>query len=248
MSNRARLAVAILAAFAGALIAALVIFDGGDGPSCSSDSGNSGCGPIQPGSTTAAETSPAAITAGAEPKKPFEKVAPPVREADTKAAGPNQGKQATEEGPSGPAPTSDPQKQASAAVDAFLRDLDRGDATAICRAFDPGALNKVDFPKPGPNCPSTVEASLGYRDPRGLPVWKGSKPTGDISAQIDGDRARVTATVLTNYEDQRDSSVEDDVLYLRRIGERWILLKPSATFYRAIGVADVPLDAFKPPD
>ncbi len=245
MSSRLRLLVVVLAAFAGALIAALLIFGGGDGPSCSSDSGNSSCAPTQPVGTPA-ETPPANTTSR-KPNKPFEKAAPPVREADSKAAGPNRGRQAQQEGPSGPAPTSDPEKQASAAVNAFLSAINRGDGTAICRAFEPGALHLVDFPKPGSNCPSTIEASLGYRDPRGLPVWKSSKPTGDISARIEGDEARVTATILTTYADQRDPSVEDDVLYLRHVGNRWLLLKPSATFYRAIGIADVPLDAFRAP-
>ncbi|CAN5497567.1 hypothetical protein BH10ACT11_BH10ACT11_01520 [soil metagenome] len=239
MSNRSRIAVAVLAGFAGALIAALLIFDGDGVDGCD------GACTTERVSTPTVATNPATTTPEPKAGTPAERKA---ERTERKASGTKAGKQATEEGPSGPAPTSDPQKQAGAAVNAFLRDLDRRDATAICRAFDPGALNKVDFPKPGPNCPSTVEASLGYRDPRGLPVWKGSKPTGDISAQIDGDRARVTATVVTDYKDQRDPSVEDDVLYLQRIGERWILLKPSATFYRAIGVADVPLDAFKPPE
>jgi len=37
------------------------------------------------------------------------------------------------------------------------------------------------------------------------------------------------------------------VVYLRKVGGRWLIVKPSATFYRAIGAKDVPLIALTPP-
>ncbi len=37
------------------------------------------------------------------------------------------------------------------------------------------------------------------------------------------------------------------MIYLRRIGGRWRIAKPSATFYRAIGTRDVPIAALRPP-
>ena len=45
----------------------------------------------------------------------------------------------------------------------------------------------------------------------------------------------------------REPSIEDDVIYLRRVGGRWKIAKPSATFYRAIGARDVPIAALRAP-
>jgi hypothetical protein len=36
-------------------------------------------------------------------------------------------------------------------------------------------------------------------------------------------------------------------VYLRRSGGRWLIVKPSASFYRAIGAKDVPLSALTAP-
>lgn len=246
MSSRSRLLVTVFVAFAGALVAALVIFSGDDQDACGAYA--------RCESASELETTEANRAAAPSDEPPARQQGLKARPANPRAAkderkavGPKQGEQATDEGPSGPAPTTDPETQASNAVTGFLRDLDRHNGGAVCRAFAPGALDAIRFPQPGADCVRSVERSLGYRDPRGLPVWESSEPTGDISAQIVGDQARVTATVVTDYEDQRDPSVEDDVLYLRRSGNRWLLLKPSATFYRAIGIGDVPLEAFKPP-
>ena len=61
------------------------------------------------------------------------------------------------------------------------------------------------------------------------------------------DRARLTTTVTHHFSDRKYVSVEDDVIYLERIGGRWLLAKPSATFYRAVGYPQPPLRAFSPP-
>ena len=233
MRPRDKLIITVLLAFAGALIVALIV-SGGDDPDDVT---------LEVSSTS----SPAAETSGAEQDDAPPPKQPPVEAAETQAAGPDQGEQAQEEGPSGPAPSSDPEREASAAVTDFVAALDERNGDAVCSAFAPDSLAGVRFPKPAGSCAETMERSLGYRDPRGLPVWRDSRPTGDISARIDGDAARVTATIVTRYRGQRETTVEDDVLYLRNLDGRWLLLKPSATFYRAIGVGDIPLDAFRPP-
>lgn len=151
------------------------------------------------------------------------------------------------EGPSGPPPETDPERAAAAAFRAFVRALAERDADAVCAAFAPGALRGVGFPDPRGSCPDSVAASLGFRDRRGLPVWRTSRLGGPISVRVSGDEARVVATVVTRYADDREPSIEDDVAYLERRGERWLLLQPSATFYRAIGVAEVPPSALRPP-
>ena len=60
-------------------------------------------------------------------------------------------------------------------------------------------------------------------------------------------RARVTATVTHRFSDRKYVSVEDDVIYLEQVGGHWLLAKPSATLYRAVGYAQPPLRAFSPP-
>jgi len=61
------------------------------------------------------------------------------------------------------------------------------------------------------------------------------------------DRARITTTVTHRFSDRKYVSVEDDVIYAERVGGRWLLAKPSATFYRAVGYSQPPLRAFAPP-
>ena len=125
--------------------------------------------------------------------------------------------------------------------------LSERDGAAVCGAFVPGALDSIDFPREGLGCADRVQRSLGYRDPRGLPVWRDSRLGGAISAQVDGAAARVTVTVITTYAGDREPSVEDDLVYLARAGDGWLIVKPSATIYRAIGVAELPPGVISPP-
>ena len=64
---------------------------------------------------------------------------------------------------------------------------------------------------------------------------------------MDEDRARVTATVSHDFSDRPEPSVEEDVIYLDRVGDAWLVAKPSASFYRAIGYPEPPLRALTPP-
>jgi len=64
---------------------------------------------------------------------------------------------------------------------------------------------------------------------------------------IDGSDARVVATIVTHFAGDREPSVEDDLIYLRNEGGRWLVVKPSATLYRAIGVGDIPPQVLAPP-
>ena len=151
------------------------------------------------------------------------------------------------EGPSGPAPSSDPERQAAAVLRAYVRAMNAGNGARLCRLFEPGALDGFDFPRDRGSCARSAEASLGYRDPRGLPEWRRSEVTDAVSAEVTGDAARVVATVFTIYRDVREPSIEDDILYLRADGGRWLIVKPSATLYRAVGIADVPPSVISPP-
>ncbi len=71
--------------------------------------------------------------------------------------------------------------------------------------------------------------------------------TDAVSAQVDGDSAKVVATVFTVYADVREPTIEDDIIYLARSGDRWLVAKPSLTLHRAIGDADPPPSVLTPP-
>ena len=60
--------------------------------------------------------------------------------------------------------------------------------------------------------------------------------------------ARVTATVVTEFADRDQPSIEDDVIYLVELGGEWLIAKPSSTLYRAVGKPEVPPEAIAPPD
>lgn len=158
--------------------------------------------------------------------------------------------------PPGPAETAtaDPrvnelERRAAATVRAYVRAIDERDGARVCALLAPGTIDQVELPRPRGTCAAALDASFGYRDPRGLPVWSGSQATGVRVAELDGDgrSAKVIATVTTTYADRAEGSVEDDVVYLARSGAGWLLAKPSATLYRAVGVADVPPTVLSPP-
>jgi hypothetical protein len=79
-------------------------------------------------------------------------------------------------------------------------------------------------------------------------VYKGSRVARIASVTIDGSTARTVATTVTQFAGDREPSIEDDVVYLERRGERWLIAKPSATFYRAIGAGNIPPSVLAPPN
>ena len=153
--------------------------------------------------------------------------------------------QGAEPGPSGSAPESTGEQAAATAARGYVQALDRRSGGAVCRAFAPGALDRIRFPAPRSSCPASVEASLGF-ERRGFPVWEHSRMTGDLSAEVTGDSARIVATVFTVYADVPEPTIEDDIIHLERVGDRWLVTKPSLTLYRAIGDADPPRSALSP--
>jgi hypothetical protein len=78
-------------------------------------------------------------------------------------------------------------------------------------------------------------------------VYEGSRVARTNSVTIDGTDARVVATTVTDFAGNREPSVEDDVVYLRHQDGRWLIVKPSAALYRAIGVGDIPPTVLAPP-
>ena len=155
--------------------------------------------------------------------------------------------------PSGPAETAteDPrvnelEREADRTARDYVKGLDARDGEAVCALYAPGALDAVEFPEARGGCAASLTASIGYRDPRGLPVWKGATAPNIRVSALDGRSATVVATVVSHFADREDS-VEDDVVYLTRDGSGWLIAKPSATLYRAIGIADIPPSVLSPP-
>jgi hypothetical protein len=136
---------------------------------------------------------------------------------------------------------------ASAVVRSYVAALDRRNAAGVCSLIMPGGLPLGDLPKRRGGCRPSLRASIGTRPADGGPAWRRTEIV-ELKPEALGDqRARVTATVTHHFSDRKYVSVEDDVIYLERTGGRWLLAKPSAILYRAVGYAQPPLRAFAPP-
>jgi hypothetical protein len=156
--------------------------------------------------------------------------------------------------PHGPAETaeSDPRltgdEQAAAdTAREYIAALDTRDGEAVCGLMTTGAIYAVELPVRRPGECRSLSGSIGYRDPRGLPVWAGARVARVRSISVDGLSARVVLTVVTRFADRPQASVEDDVIYLSRASGTWLVAKPSSTLYRAVGIADVPPSVLSPP-
>ena len=155
--------------------------------------------------------------------------------------------------PPGPAetPAGDPrvnqlEREADRTVSNYVQGLDARDGAAVCDLLAPGAIEQVKLPEERGDCAASLAASIGYRDPRGLPVWEGATVPNLRVSKLDDGSATVVATVVSHFADREDS-VEDDVVYLTRDGDRWLVAKPSSTLYRAVGIADIPPSVLSPP-
>ena len=106
----------------------------------------------------------------------------------------------------------------------------------------------IDLPVRRPSCAASLDASVGHRGGGGSPRWLATRLVdADAVVTIEGGLGRLTGTVVHRFAGSREPSIEDDVIYLRMVGGRWRIAKPSSTFYRAIGARDVPIAALKPP-
>ena len=134
---------------------------------------------------------------------------------------------------------------AEATAERYVRAIDARDPAAVCGLLAPGALAGVRGV--GGPCEEALRAALGRRPPGGAPAWKRTEVQHPTKVALSGDRARVTLEVLHRFADRRYPSLEDDLIYLRRSDDRWLVAQASATLYRAVGYAEPPLRAFAPP-
>jgi hypothetical protein len=205
--------------------------------------------------TTAAAAATAGGT-GARPAKVNGKLPPgvigPVDTVEEAAEGPAATEASPEAPANGPSATGELPDPDSAAVTAVVRNyiaaLDRHEAARVCALIVKGGVDLSDLPKRRGGCRSSLRASIGVRPRGGGPAWRRTEVV-EVKPEAlgDNDRARVTTTVTHHFADRTYVSVEDDVIYLERIGGRWLLAKPSGTFYRAVGYAEPPLTSLSPP-
>jgi hypothetical protein len=141
----------------------------------------------------------------------------------------------------------DDEAAVGSAVQAYVGALVRRDAKTVCALFEHGALPIRELPRRRGDCAASLAASIGYARPGGTPVWKKTTIEELKEVSVGPDRARVTATVTHVFADRKFPSVEDDVIYLDRSGDRWLLAQPSGTLYRAVGYPEPPLRSLSPP-
>jgi hypothetical protein len=144
-----------------------------------------------------------------------------------------------------PDPAARAEREVRRAVRDYVGAIDERDGAALCELV--ATLRELELPVEKGGCAASVSASIGYRDPRGIPVFERAALAGDADVELSGNEARATATVVTEFADRAEPSVEDDVIYLERRGGGWAIAKPSSTIYRAIGTPDIPPDVLAPP-
>jgi hypothetical protein len=175
----------------------------------------------------------------------------PPDTAEDQAEGPA----ATEASPE--APASGPQakgdlpsmdrSQVETTVSDYIGALDHHDAARVCALLLPGSLDPGELPEPRAGCRPSLRASIGTRPRSGGPAWRRTTLAETKAEDLGDGRARVSATVVHHFSDRKYVSVEDDVVYLEKVGGSWLIAKPSATLYRAVGYREPPLRAFAPP-
>lgn len=182
----------------------------------------------------AADSPPAGVTVGGPPAGPDDRgeTARPSREPT---------------GSDQPSPGAIEERRVELTVRRYVAALNDRDGERVCGLFAPGALDDVKLPERGGDCGEALGASIGYRDPRGFPQWEEASLENFRSTEVDGEEAKVTATIVSDFADRAEPSVEDDVIYLEQDGDRWLIAQPSAVLYRAIGAPDIPLDLLQPP-
>jgi hypothetical protein len=204
------------------------------------------CGDDEDSATTAASTTTSTpVTTTTQTTPPDE---------DEKPNEDGNGEPSPDRPPTGPAegPEGDPrmtalERAAARTARDYVSALDQRDGARVCALFAAEALDEVKLPRPKGGCAESMTASIGYEDPRGLPVWESSQLVDVLTVNLSGETAKVVATVVTGFADREEPSVEDDVIYLSREGDGWLIAKPSATLYRAVGIADVPPAVLTPP-
>jgi len=210
-----------------------------------------GSGHHEAAGTTVDTTPPIPLGSGAVTGKLPPGAVGPTDTAEEQAEGPAATEASPEASANGPASEGELGSGDRSAVERVVADyisaLDRHDAAHACAVFEPGALDLAVLPKRIGRCRSSLAASIGTRPRSGGPAWRRTALVEMKTEDLGSGRARVSATVTHRFSDRKYVSVEDDVIYLEKLGGSWLLAQPSATLYRAVGYAQPPLRAFAPP-
>jgi hypothetical protein len=191
--------------------------------------------------------------AGCGEKSEPDPATPPPATAPQAAGGPSDEPDAAGQDkpkPDGPDPAAVAAARRRAAertVRRYIEALDARDGGAVCSLLVRGALAGVELPRERGSCAASLNASIGYRDPRGLPQFESVKLADLPSTEAARNSARVTATLVTTFADRQEPSIEDDIIYLARNDGRLEVAKASSALYRAIGTADIPPQVISPP-
>jgi hypothetical protein len=129
----------------------------------------------------------------------------------------------------------------------YVAAVNAGDGESVCGLLAPGALSEIKLPLPQPDCGPALSASIGFQGKGGTPAWKRTRVHEVTAVSVSEDQARVTATVSHDFSDRPEPSVEEDVTYLERVGDEWLVAKASPTLYRAVGYPEPPLSSLTPP-
>jgi hypothetical protein len=215
---------------------------------CGGGSGDSGTGTAAGGAPAAAATTGSTgVVTGKLPPGAVE----PADTQEEQAEGPAATEASPEAGAEGPESSGElsgeDRTTAVATVSDYIRGLDRHDGARVCALLAPGTLDLSTLPRRRGGCSPSLRASIGIPASGGAPVWRKTTLVAVKPEDLGDGRARITATVTHHFSDRKYVSVEDDVIYLERLGGRWLLAKPSATLYRALGYESPPLGAFTPP-
>lgn len=153
------------------------------------------------------------------------------------------------EGPADEPPDSEADTDpVGATATAWIEAIDARDGARICGLTLEGALEDLRVRgRETAGCPERLEASLGRARGEGLPQWEGTRITAVRTEETGDGEARATISVVHEFADRENPSVEDDIVYLQRTGDRWRVAQPSATLYRAVGYPEPPLAAITPP-
>lgn len=157
-----------------------------------------------------------------------------------------EGEEATQGSGGTPARENEEEAVIRAATD-YLEGIDERDGGRVCAVLAPGAIQSFELPREQGGCAGSLNASIGYRDPRGFPVFDRARVESIQDVAVDASQARVTATVVTEFADRNQPSIEEDLIYLVDIDGEWRVAKPSSTLYRAVGRPEVPPEAIAPP-
>lgn len=182
------------------------------------------------------------------PTQPPTAEAPPAAEGGDDPAEPEDGESDAPE-QSAPAPDrpSAAERAAVRAVRDYVAALDARDGAVLCSLLAPGVIDEIALPRRRGDCAASLRASIGYRDPRGLPVFEAIRVAEIPALEVNSDSARLVVTTVTEFADREEPSIEDDVVYLEQSDGRWLIAKPSSSLYRAVGIGDVPPSVLAPP-